>query len=362
MHSSLSRWVLAALFGLCVGWAGTSPALADDAATADGDGAADAAEECGGSREATGRSPSSRADSGRTRTRCVKPEIDWPRPAVLVDDEQLAIDALKAGAVQLAVSQGIHGAGLGLEICALAGCRRERQWASAAVAGSVVGFGTVLLATGVRLDPRLSLAMRYGNVWGTASAYLLFGATSRFYDESSGASGNRKALIGAMMAGQIGGLLLGNLAWRGLRFDEADADAAFGAAMWASGLAGLLAAPISGGTADIRVVHGAVFAVGQLGLIGGYALSRHAHLSRRRVWLIQLGGLLGGATGTAIPFLLSDVNGGEAAFYSAAGGALAGMILVAALTRRMDGPPIAVDLGFRPAPGGAVATVGGRWR
>jgi hypothetical protein len=141
----------------------------------------------------------------------------------LLSDADIEQQELSNGAGQLAISQGIHGVGLGLEICALAGCRRDRQWGAVAIATSMLGVGSVILGTRGRLDPRMSIAMRYGNLWGTLGAYSLFGATSRFYDESSSASGNWRALIGALIAGQFGGLALGGLAWRGLRFSEADA-------------------------------------------------------------------------------------------------------------------------------------------
>lgn len=233
-----------------------------------------------------------------------------------------------AGRVELAVGQGVHGGLVGLEGCLAAGCESSLALAAVPTSTAAAGAGLAWLASPSQgVTPGLANAVNSGALWGGMYG-LGAGAVSR--------TTHRRAM-GATMAGHLLGAGAGLWAaheWRPTGGDVALVNA-YG--LWSGVLYQLVSTGIVQLDQSPRFGVGSMMAVTGAAKIGGGFLAHHLPVSRTRVGVTSLLGLVGAATGAGMAALVGSSEVGTRSWSTAVlVGAVGGLTGGAVVTRGLD--------------------------
>ncbi|MFB6264099.1 MAG: tol-pal system YbgF family protein [Bradymonadaceae bacterium] len=263
-------------------------------------------------------------DSGRSDGAAA--ESGGPKPADRLGLEPpTTVDRAK-----LVAYQTIHGIGLGVEFCAMVHCGSPRAGGAAALIGGGAGVAGSLLFTDRKMAPGHTLAVNTGTNWGAWNAGAVYGIAVRSSDSRvSGA-----ALAGTLAFGQLVGVAGAGAAWRGLRPYSGDVAMFNAGGLWSGTLAGLLLASsnplVEMGTAGNLSV---LLAATDLGAVAGAWAASIQPMTRGRVHVINLGGIVGGlVTLGATVFIGGQRVSGNVATGMLAGGIGAGLGVTTYLT------------------------------
>jgi len=236
--------------------------------------------------------------------------------------------------------------------------------------GALTGFGVGFLGAyfGVPDDIRVgrTSTMIGAGMWAATEATLITLLAS--CDERSTLDGGTtedcaddRVFFGVGTLAGVGGVLAAALLPE--RFEPSAGDAALmnSGAIW-----GLASGALLWSTFDEeRKARDPLLLAGlNLGLVAGGVLASQVEISRRRVALIDLGGLAGLLTGVATAELSSEADTGvDRADHFALVGMAAGLIVSSVLTRNLDGPSLGNGLKAQVAPvrdssGSTAMTVG----
>lgn len=247
---------------------------------------------------------------------------------------------------EFVVAQTIHGVGLGLELCLLAECDDSRAVGASMIAGGGVGLGLSLLLTGDGITPGHAAMLNAGTAWGAASGFFLSGAINPTSDEA-------RVIPASMIAGQLAGMGLGHLIWRGTHASAGDVAIATSGGLWLDfvTLMVTLAADI-----DTEPTFGALLASTVVGLGAGALIADQYPMSRGRVLVIDGGAAVGALVGVGAGLIIQSDE--EAPYFLLpAIGAVGGLALTTYLTRnwdRSDNDLPQVAFGLSPWQGGGM--------
>jgi hypothetical protein len=248
--------------------------------------------------------------------------------------------------------QTIHGLAIGVEVCVLAECDTARTNAIGLMAGAGAGLAGSFFATRKGVTSGQAQAIDTGVVWGALNAAFYMGARDTFEDESA------RAVVGNFLIGQGAGLAAGVATAYFLRPTEGEVSVATTLSIWTTIMAGLTMAAIE--VDDEDKVFATLLVVTDVALVGGAVLGRKHPMSRGRTLLIHAGGIVGGLAGLIIP-AAAEPDSTAAGVIPVMVGAGAGLVIATWATRNWDARHAApaVSMTLMPAPGGAMAGIGG---
>lgn len=218
-----------------------------------------------------------------------------------------------SGRVGLAVWGTGYGIANGIFLSALAD-GGAKSYAVAMLTGGALGFGIPWIWSEKRnVDEARATLMTFGGSWGLWQG---LGWPYAVFDNPS----KNQILIPGIVAGLTGVV--------GTGFLTADREISQGDAAMMTTLPGwtsiywLWLAIISGAESE-RFILGSTLLAGDIGVIGGVLLAPHIERSRNDIRLINVGGLLGGLTGSAIAVIFG-IDNGKVALSTIMGGSLIG--------------------------------------
>lgn len=298
-------------------------------------------------------------------------EVASAAPAEASDEaEPVAGERPTPGArARLAVWQTVYGAVYATEICALAGCDSARGVVGSLFLGMGAGATTSLLATrGRGVEPRRAVLYNTAPLMGTFLTYEIFAIAGRREpttpdDRTTFLHG--KALLGSVLAGQLGSYALAFGADRLFQPTAGDVIFAESTSLWLTSLTTLAIwdARGLGNNTEVRRAHAGYLVATVGGLVGGGFLAHRYGISASRTMVVNAAGILGGGVG----FLSSFLIYGENVFdhrhvfaWSTIGGSVGGIALAMGLTRSLDHRGDRgrnVSMGISPELGGASVQV-----
>ena len=259
------------------------------------------------------------AEETQARRAGMQPKDEKPEPATGKTDRLGVERPTGLARAELVTFQTMHGIGFGVETCAIVECVGPRPVVASMILGGGVGLGTSLHFSRRGITPGHASVINSGVQWGFWNAAALNGITYNWSNTPAG-------VVLPLMVGQLGGLGAGVAVWNGFRPNAGDVALVNSAGMWSAAFTGLFIAtaglePAAGTTAGAFLL-----STGLAGLGVGFLASK-APLSRGRVHIINLGGLLGGLTGLGSVVLLGpdplNPRVGTGATMFGAGGGLA---------------------------------------
>ncbi len=247
---------------------------------------------------------------------------------------------------EFVVAQTIHGVGLGLELCLLAECDDSRAVGASMIAGGGVGLGLSLLLTGDGITPGHAALLNAGTAWGAASGFFLSGVINPTSDEA-------RVIPATMIAGQLAGLGLGHLIWRGTHASAGDVAVATSGGLWLDFVTLMVAFSAD---LDTEPTFGALLASTVVGLGAGALIADQYPMSRGRVLVIDGGAAVGALVGVGAGLIIQSDDDAPY-FLLPAIGAVGGLALTTYLTRnwdRSDNDLPQVAFGLSPWQGGGM--------
>lgn len=296
---------------------------------------------------------------------------DVPSDEATADDESPSAGSR----ARLVVWQTVHGGIVGGEICGLLECDSVRGGIGSVLLGMGAGVTTSLLATrrhGVR--PGAATLYNTAPMMGTLLAYELFAIAGERRPTSASNQRttfeNGKAVLGAVLGGQLGSYALAFGIDRGLRPTAGDVVFAESTALWLTGLTTMAIwdARGWGDNTQVRRAHVGYLVTTLGGLAGGGALAHHFGISPGRTMVVNSGGIVGGGVGFLVTFFAFGENlfdHRHAVAWSLIGGSIGGIALTMALTPAMDRrhrQGHEVSMALRPEQGGASVAMAMRLR
>lgn len=252
---------------------------------------------------------------------------------------------------ELVFGQAMHGMVFGVEVCRILECDNGLFDILAANVGAGIGVGAAVLLSRGGVTQGHATLLNSGTLWGAWQGFALLGAVSPT-DFAAGA-------WGVLIASQLGGVGLGEVAWRVFEPTAGQVSLANSTGIWGGLITGMMLAA-TGSEFDNPNGWGTMLAVSDIALLGGAVLSAFVPTSRSRMLLIDLGGLSGMLVGMAVALVVDGIRPEPEIFWPlTAAGAVSGLALTALLTRGWDlpeDPPVA--LGVMPTIGGAVVSIG----
>lgn len=261
---------------------------------------------------------------------------------------------------ELAVGQTLHGIVLGFQVCAAIDCGDQPRLVAAFPAvGGGAGLGLSLLATGDSgVTSGQASALNSGAIWGG-----WIGATSSAIGDV-----DSDVVPGVMAAGQVTGMAAGYGLSEWLRPTGGDVTMVNHAGIWS----GLYYMMITEGIAqidqDFRVGAAGTLTASVAGGVGGAVLASQYPASSSRVRIVSAGGLLGGLSGLAVPFLAVGENlEARAGITGITLGSAAGLAIATIATSNWDDDeeyrPASASFSVQPSPegDGALGTISGQW-
>ncbi len=268
----------------------------------------------------------------------------------------------RAEAVTVQVTSGI---GLGALVCGAANCNDGRYYVATSLLGGVAGFVSSYLATGAGITPGQSVALSSGTYWGYINGGLLLGALS------GGRSISAQAATGFFMGGAAVGTAVGAVVAGVVRPPAYRVSMANSGGVWLSMFTlGVTLLAVDATRPSITGVLVPQMIAANLGFIGGLVLGAYVPISRSRMWLIDLAGIIGSGTGFALGLLIPNPSSSGSYFSPSVAimgaglliGEVGGLALGYYLTRHWDGSHSAgsVQTAFMPVgpSGGPGLTVG----
>ena len=197
---------------------------------------------------------------------------------------------------QLAAFQTLHGVGVGVEVCAIAQCVGPRAITGSMVLGGVAGVGLSLGLTTDGITQGHALVLNSGVQWGFWNAAAL--------NSIAGNWGNTPgAVVAPLLGGQLAGLGAGVGLWRLYRPNSGDVALSNAVGLW-SGLGSGMLMVMAGVTPTPQALFGTLMATSDLGALAGAFMASKNPMSRGRVYLINVAGLLGGLFGAGSGFVV----------------------------------------------------------
>jgi len=258
---------------------------------------------------------------------------------------------------ELVVGQTLHGLTQAVLVCLLASCSTTQQVAGALLLGGVAGGLGSFFLTGSGISGGMATAVNTGTAWGLAEGLLLLGT----FAPSTG-TGYAGLLAGTTLLGTAAGVTLGGL----LHPTGGQVAMASSGGIWTAVLVGLFSTPFLSGLSS-QAFFGMELLAANVGLAGFGFLASRLQYSRGRVFLIDVGGVLGALVGGAAYFLAGlPVSQSQWLGPIAGAGAVGGLVGAVLLTANIDAPPDAAvaELSMFPllGPGGETGLAfGGRF-
>ena len=217
------------------------------------------------------------------------------------------------GRVGLSIWGTGYGIANGIFLAALAD-GNEKAYALAMLTGGALGFGVPWIWSEKRhVDDARATLMTFGGSWG------LWQGLGWPYALADSPSKNQ-ILIPGIAAGLTGVVGAGILT-ADREISQGDAEMITSLPGWTS-IYWLWLATIFG-SEDGRFILGSTLLAGDIGVIGGVLLAPHVERSRNDIRLVNVGGLLGGLTGSAIAVIFG-IDNGKVALSTIMGGSLIG--------------------------------------
>lgn len=253
---------------------------------------------------------------------------------------------------ELIVLQTIHGLVVGGEICVITECNGAQMVGGVLLGTGAVALVTSLILTNGGITPGQTASLDAGALWGGSLTLSLMGAIG-------GDDGISSGEVGAVLAGQLVGMGLGQGIWMLTRAGPGDVSLASSGGLWFGTLSALTALMLATDAGiEGTTMAGVIFGGGLAGLGLGATLAHYAPMSRGRVFIIDGGALVGTLMGVGVSLLVAA--DGQEAFLPPALGLVAGLGLTAYLTRHFDEPEAPQVAAFAtPTDGGLLVGVGG---
>lgn len=229
---------------------------------------------------------------------------------------------------EFVVAQTIHGVGLGLELCLMAECDDSRAVGASMIAGGGVGLGLSLLLTGDGITPGHAALLNAGTAWGAASGFFFSGVINPTTDEA-------RVIPASMIAGQLAGLGLGHLIWRGTHASAGDVAIATSGGLWLDFVTLMVVGATFDGDLEPEAAFGALLASTAVGLGAGALIADQYPMSRGRVLIIDGGAAVGALVGVGAGLIIQSDESAPY-FVLPAIGAVGGLALTTYLTRNWD--------------------------
>ncbi len=251
-----------------------------------------------------------------------------------------------AGRVELIVGQTLHGTVLAGIFCAGARiCNSAETTLLSLTFGSVAGMGGSMLASSGGIRPGVAGAINAGTLWGLGDGLVLGGA----FFSGSGSDVALAAGAGGLL-GTATGALIGYL----VQPTAGQVAMANSGAIWTVALSAWTVFSLYRGTTP-QIPLLAMGLAGNVGLVGMAMISRYYPVSRGRMFVIDLGGVLGMLAGISVSALAGASN--EVRLGLVLAGTVGGLCGATLLSRPLDAtraPPVEVSL----SPGGPKGTPG----
>lgn len=223
---------------------------------------------------------------------------------------------------EFVAGQFLHGGGYGLMLCGAFGCTTDATTLDFLLFGTVGGTLAFLLTPdGISTGP--ALAINSGFFWGLANGGLLLGSQRAF---------SQLVIVATLGTFDIAGTAAGILVAREWRPTAGQVSMANSGAFWAA----VVGAGVGLGLYGRAIPSQALLTelvVTDAGLVGLGLLSTVVQVSRGRMLLIDVGGLLGTLFGAALSIVIKQGVDLSALGWCGAGGALAGLGLATWWTR-----------------------------
>ncbi len=255
---------------------------------------------------------------------------------------------------ELVIFQTLHGIGVGMEICIIAGCDDPRPVFAALTGGAAVGLAGSLYFSRNGITAGQASTYNSGTVWGLWNGLALSNAL-----ELEG-----KAITGSMLAGQAVGLGGAALAWHLFEPTAGTVSLVNSGQIWATVITTLVHGT-TGFKAESPLLWGSLIAASNAGLVAGALLSQEFPMSRGRALVIDSGGVLGALVGFSAYVLIAgndNLNNGEAAMGSGLAGTVLGLGAATYFSRNWDdADDTSAQLFINPTDGGAIVGFAGNF-
>ncbi len=230
---------------------------------------------------------------------------------------------------ELVVGQTVHGGTQAVLFCLLMNCGSPQAWTGSLLVGAAAGGVGSFLLTGSGISGGMANAINTGSGWGFVEGALLLASLP-----AQSGTAYAGVLAGTTLLGTAAGVALGGL----LHPTGGQVAMASSGGMWTALLVGFFATPFLN---DLQSAFwGIELAAANAGLIGFGYLASQLNYSRGRMFLIDVGGVLGGLVGAAaFVFAGLPVSQGQLLGPLVAAGALGGLAGAVLLTSSIDAAP-----------------------
>ena len=250
----------------------------------------------------------------------------------------------------VAVQTG-HGLLLGIEFCDVIQCGSNAVAISSLTVGAGAGLGLSLLASRDGVTPGFATIMNSGAYWGAFHGGFI---TSNLTENSS-------TISGVMGVSQLGAMGVSALIWNQWRPTAGEVSMTNSGGIWVAQLSALGFLAAGATNWEVEPVVWALIALTDVGLIGGALLSQIKPISRGRMLMIDLGGVLGMVAGMGTSALIAP-SSEVAAGISGIAGTLAGLGIATVMTRNWDASDdarVTARWGIAPTEDGATLSLSG---
>ncbi|MDQ3263852.1 MAG: hypothetical protein M3Y59_09345, partial [Myxococcota bacterium] len=229
---------------------------------------------------------------------------------------------------ELVVGQTAHGVTQAVLLCLLLSCNSAQAWTGGLLLGAAAGGVGSFLLTGSGVSGGMANAINTGTVWGFAEGALLLASLP-----PQPGTAYAGVLAGTTLLGTAAGVALGGL----LHPTGGQVAMASSGGVWTAVLVGLFTTPLLNSLQS--GFWGMELAAANVGLLGFGYLASHLNYSRGRMFLIDVGGVLGGLVGAAA-FVFAGLPASQAQLLGPliGAGALGGLAGAVLLTSSIDAP------------------------
>ncbi len=243
---------------------------------------------------------------------------------------------------ELVLGQTLHAMIVAAEVCVIAGCDGARATAAASLIGVGGGLAASLYLTKEGITSGHADALNSGYIWGAINAFLVL---------NNVADPSDREVAGTLLASQIAGMAVGELAYRAWRPTAGHVAAANTAGMWTA-----ILVMLGQGAAEMDFNPELVVGMADAGIVVGGFMSARFPMSRGRAYLIDTGGIVGFLAGGLVAVGVDDE---QTAFTALFGGTAAGLVAAVVMTRDWDAPdpPPAPRMAITPMRDGWGATL-----
>lgn len=250
---------------------------------------------------------------------------------------------------ELTILQTLNGIAAGVEICSIAQCASSQMTILSAMLGGGLGLGGSLWLTRDGITQGHTLALNSGTAWGA-----FHGASLTFILDPG-----PRASPALLLGGQLGGLLVGHLAYETLRPGAGDVSLVNSGGIWGAMFALLVLNATEASVSD-AVWWGSILGMADVGMVAAGLLASRMPMSRGRTLVIDAGGIVGLLFGFGVEYLISGKADG-AFFAAGAVGMVGGLTAATMLSKEWDLALLPAGTAFHviPTDGGARLALAG---